>query len=197
MDKPLVYASSILKLLRGPISLDEDPKAWDQLYGKKEEVRKYFEQIGLILYMDEVDCYAFLRQTSDEDDDDDKEKLPKLTRKIAINRRETLLLVLLREVILEREEKDPSSSAIVRKEDIYELLKPYFPKTTNEVDLYKDFDRMIRAVENLGFIRMMDGSGIKIRKILKAKLSVADLERIKSKFREGGADDESIQSQNE
>ncbi|EMJ93483.1 DUF4194 domain-containing protein [Leptospira alstonii] len=197
MDKLIDCASSVLKLLRGPISLDDDPKAWDQLRRYEKEVREYFEKIGLILHLDEADCYAFLRQTSDDTDEGDKEKLPVITRKIAINRKETLLLVLLREVILEREEKDPSSSVIVRKEDIYELLKPYFPKTTNEVDLYKEFDRMIRAVENLGFIRMMDGSGIKIRKILKAKLSVADLERIKSKFREGDSDDEPIQSQNE
>ncbi|WP_078130412.1 DUF4194 domain-containing protein [Leptospira alexanderi] len=178
------FASSVLRLLKGPVSLETDPKGWDQLKSRAEKVRNYFSEIGLTLHLDDVDCFAFLKQTSEEEEDE-KEKLPVLTKRISINRKETLLLVLLREAILEKEERDPSSPVLLRKEEIYERLRPFFQKTTNEVDLLKDFDRMIRSVESFGFIRILDDFSIKVQKILKAKISIAELERIKAKFQEG------------
>ncbi|EMJ85550.1 PF13835 domain protein [Leptospira kirschneri str. JB] len=191
------FASSVLKLLKGPVSLENDPKGWDQLKSQAERVRNHFSEIGLTLHLDDVDCFAFLKQTSDEEEEDEKEKLPVLTKRIAINRKETLLLVLLREAMLEKEEKDLSSPVLLRKEEIYERLRPFFQKTTNEVDLLKDFDRMIRSVEGFGLIRILDDFSVKVQKILKAKISVAELERMKAKFQEGEGNVDVIPSQGE
>ncbi|EMO38743.1 DUF4194 domain-containing protein [Leptospira noguchii] len=183
MDKLLSYSISILRLLKGSIGIDSDPKVWENLVTYEKQVREYFEKIGIFLHLDREDGYAFLRQTSDEDDVKFDIKLPVLTRKLPLTKEETLFLILLREFIIEMEEKDLSGSIILRKEELFDRIHPFFPDSFDEVDTQKKFERLLRKSEDLGFIKYIDSETLRIEKILKAKITVSDLERLRIKFK--------------
>ncbi|EQA36617.1 PF13835 domain protein [Leptospira inadai serovar Lyme str. 10] len=185
MDKLLPYSIAVLKLLKGSIGIDSDPKVWENLVTYEKQVREYFEKIGIFLHLDREDGYAFLRQTSDEDEIEQEVKLPVLTRKVALTKEETLFLVLLRESIIEMEEKDPSGSIIIRKEELSDRIRPFFPDSSDEVDTQKKFERLLRKSEDLGFMKQLDSETLRVEKILKAKITVSELDRLRIKFKQG------------
>ena len=50
MEHLLPYAAAVLKLLKGPVNYDVDPKEWDLIVTYQNDSKKYFEKIGLSLY---------------------------------------------------------------------------------------------------------------------------------------------------
>ena len=77
MDKIVVeYAHIIIKLLQD-VLCDEDKTTWSDLLTYQTPVRDYFAKIGVELYIDEREGFAFLRQVDDED-----AKLPRLVRRV-------------------------------------------------------------------------------------------------------------------
>lgn len=194
--QPKAYAAVILKLLKGAISFDQDPKIWDLLIGNEKNVRGYFADIGLELYLDRDDGYAFLRQTVDDETDADEDvfQLPKLTVRRSFNKKETLLLLLLREALLDQEENSPEDPPILKKTSLYEKLEPFFPTTGNEPERIREFDRIIQRVVEYGFLRDLKNDHYRIERIIKAKLTLDDLKNIREQFQLGGVSDESISS---
>jgi hypothetical protein len=185
------YAAPILKLLRGSISEDTDTREWERLLVYEKQIRDYLRKIGLTLHLDKVDCYAFLKQ-SEHEDESENPVLPRLTRKRMISKRETLLLVLLRESLLDIEEKNAASAPILRRDEIHEKLSPFFPVTLDEVERKKDFDRIIGRIVDLGFLKDMKNEHFKIERIIKARVSLDELDVIKNKFSQGASDDGTI-----
>ncbi|EPG74922.1 PF13835 domain protein [Leptospira fainei serovar Hurstbridge str. BUT 6] len=185
MDKIALFATAVLKLLKGPIGIESDFKAWDNLLTYERQVREYFEKIGLFLHLDREDGYAFLRQTSEDESIESEEKLPVLTRRLPLTKEETLFLVLLRECIIELEEADPSGSVVLRKGEIFDRVRPFFPDSSDEIDTQKKFERLFKKAEDMGFIKQIDSDTARIEKILKAKITVSDLERLRTKFKQG------------
>jgi hypothetical protein len=95
--KPERYAPIVLMLLKEPLYHGE--KWWDELVNSYEtEVRTYLAKIGLDLVLDKADGYAFLQQPEIEDGDD---KLPRLMRRMKLNREQALLCVVLRQLLLD------------------------------------------------------------------------------------------------
>lgn len=189
--QPEAYAESVLKLLKGSISEDHDNKTWDNLITYEKSIRSYLGKIGLDLYLDKIDGYAFLRQTRDDENEGEEDvlNLPKLTVRRSLNRKETLLVVLLREALLDWEENHPEDPPILKRSSIHERLNPYFPETGNEVERIKELDRIIARVVDYGFIRDLRNDHFKIERIIKAKLPMEDLKIIKEKLESGGEDE--------
>lgn len=197
MDKNPIepFAGPVLKLLKGSLDMESDSKFWDILLVYEKPIRTYLGKIGLELHLDKTDGYAFLRQTSDENDSTEEEEgnsggisLPKLTVRRALNRKETILILLLREALQDWEEKNPELSPLVRRTFIYEMLDPFFPETGNQVDRYKEFDRLIAKMLDYGFLRDMKEDHFKIMSIIKAKLPVDELQELRNILSKGAVD---------
>jgi hypothetical protein len=191
MEHTAPYAASVLKLLRGSISEDTDAKDWEQLLTYEKQIREYLDKIGITLHLDKTDCYAFLKQ-SDPGEDSDLPALPRLTRRTMIRKNETLLLILLREALLEIEEQNAAVSPVLRRESIYEMMNPYLPETTDEVERRKDIDRIIAKIMDLGFLKDLKNDHFKIERIIKARVNLEELEIIKNKFSKGAPDDGTV-----
>ncbi|MBP7284353.1 MAG: DUF4194 domain-containing protein [Leptospiraceae bacterium] len=183
MEHLLPYAAAVLKLLKGPVNYDVDPKEWDLIVTYQNDLKKYFEKIGLSLYTNIDDGFSYLYQASGEDDSG----LPRITRRIPLPFDVTLLAVLLRERLTEQSIEDVNMGNLLKKDELYDMLTPFYPKTHNDATQFKEFDRVIAKVIEFGFLRRIErdkAEFYKIEKILKVRIRAEELNSIKARLLE-------------
>lgn len=64
-------------------------------------------------------------------------------------------------------------------------MSPFFSDLSDEIDRQKRFEKLLRKSEELGFVKQIEPETIRIEKLLKAKLTVSELEGLRGKFRLG------------
>jgi Domain of unknown function (DUF4194) len=184
------FAPTVIKLLQAPIFSD-DTQAWNMLLTYLDQVRIYCAKIGLELYLQEEDGFAYLRQPELEDEDGQLIELPRLTRRLQLNYQTTLLCVLLRERLLQSESSDlESSTCILTRGQIHELLINFLPERNNELTEQSKMDALITRVVDLGFLRRLTKLGpdyFEVRRILKAKIDADQLVIIKERLKQYAA----------
>lgn len=181
-EKILSYAPVIIRLLQGAVHYD-DKDVWENLLFNRTSVEDYFEKIGVKVFINEPDGYAYLKQKEFEEEDKNN-CLPRLTRRIPLSYHVTLLCVLLREKLLQYDvgSTDSTRSPILTRDDLYELLLPFFKEKTDEKKQRGKLDAIINKVIDLGFLRHLKNPGkeeYEIRAIIKAKIAAETLNDIK------------------
>ena len=183
------FASVVIKLLKGPL-YDEDPD-WPYLLLIQGEVREYLGHLGLELHLFDADGFAYLSQPEDED----LGHIPRLVTRRRISFEATLLCVILREE-LDRFELSSNESRkfYIEKSEIRERIRIYFKERTDETSLFRELNKFINQVENLGFIKRVN-SGLpnksetgdkelyEVRPIIKAKIEPSFLADFKERLK--------------
>ena len=181
------YAAVVIKLLQD-VLYQEDSNYWELLLRYQQLVREYFEKIGIELYVDEGEGFAYLRQPDEDQADlsDQARTLPRLVRRDRMSYHATLLCVLLREGLLQFDASGSASTRLILSQDeIYDMLRPFFKERTDETRLLRTFDHVIGQVVGLGFLKLMAGSEenrYEVRRVLRAKLSADTLADIREKL---------------
>lgn len=184
----------LIKLLQGFL-LQEDKAAWETLQLQQTVIREYFATLGLHLHLDDNDGYAFLRTIPMGEDDDgkvtdesaignmqqesiaEKKKLT-LMRKMPLSFEVSLLCVLLRDALDQFDATVHDDHRLVmKKTDIYDLLKLYFPDKHDEIKLIKRWDAIINKVIELGFIRELKSDNLRIE-VLRIIKAMIDAQRV-------------------
>ncbi|MCL5978211.1 MAG: DUF4194 domain-containing protein [Nitrospirae bacterium] len=155
-------------MLKG-IVYSHNEKVWDELLKPENEadVKKYFADINLELIIDKSEGYAYLKQRQSEDDE---EEAPKLIERRQLNFHVSLLCLLLRKHLIENDREGESSKAILTKEEIIQLVKPFYRETTNEANQQKQIEAAMKRVIDEGFLRKMktEDEQYEINRIIKA-----------------------------
>lgn len=180
------YAPAAIKLLQGVVYHD-DSAAWDVLLTHQTAIQDYFARIGVEVFVQEADGFAYLRQPDIENEDGERVALPRLTRRDKLSYSVTLLCVLLRERL---DQFDASASEsdrlIVTLEQVRDLARPYFPERHDERALVRKIDAAIERVGDLGFLKRLGASGdderFEVRRILKARFDADKLADIKRRL---------------
>lgn len=181
------FAPLALKLLQGVIYSD-DVKSWKALHHQESKLKKYFAQIGLEFKFDTNEGYAYLSQPHDEND---KYPLPRLIRREPISYEVTLLLVVLRELLddFDADTKVTTRKCFVTHAQLKLRIQNFFKEKANQSKLFKDLDGYISKVVKWGFLRKsadgeqtIDQTQYELRRIIRAKMTVEDLEFIKNKL---------------
>ena len=185
-NEPTLYAPVTIKLLQG-ILYQDDTIHWDMLLHHQSAVREYVGKIGLALYLDEGEGYAYLQQLDEETVQENfGQSLPRLIRRVKLSYDVTLLSVLFRERLQQFDASgDPSSRLVMARDDIREMVRPFFPEQTNEVRLLRNLDSNINQLVKLGFLKQLSGKQkhqYEVRRIIKAKISADMLADIKEKL---------------
>jgi len=178
------YAAAI-RLLQGGALYSDDTRTWDTLLASQAPLRDYFARIGLLLVVDEPEGLAYLRQLAEDELPDGYDGLPKLFRRARLGYDETLLCVLLREELRRFEEEDIDNDRCgIDAAQLFEQWQSIAPSRHDDVRARRDLSAALGKLEELGFVRKYsdEPEAWEIRRILKARLPVAELEALKAKL---------------
>lgn len=183
------FAPVVLKLLQGPLYM-EDAKTWALLNEQAPQIRLYFAQIGLQLFLSKEEGFAYLSQG---DEDEGTSTLPRLVKRQPLGYEATVLAVLLRDALEEFDLANADSRDLfLTARDIKTRLMPYLGDKYDEARVYRQFERYILQTVRLGFLREVSSESdadfdkrvFQVMRILKAKLNPAKLEEIKNRILE-------------
>lgn len=182
------YASVVIKLLQGPVYVD-DKNAWKDLLGWQSAIHEYFGKIGIEFLINENDGFARIMQP--DADETDINPLPRLLRKQAISYEATLLCVILRELLEEFDVKSEGIKLFLTQKEIKERIELFYKEQTNKSKLWKDLSKPITNLLNIGILKLnredltnKDNNQYEVKRIIKAFVDNDKLEEIKNKLGE-------------
>ncbi|MCC2624293.1 MAG: hypothetical protein K0R14_166 [Burkholderiales bacterium] len=191
MQDTLILQTILTYLLKGIIYKEQNPKIWNSLLEQQNAVVEYFKMIGLALFLDEAEGYAFLRQMSSEDmailsDTGEMPELPQLIVRRQLNYATSLLCVLLRKKLLEQDTTGGDIRVIISKEQIRNMMVLYLPNRNNETKTFEQIDACIKKLLDLGFLRKLktNDSTYDVQRIIKAFVDAAWLGDLNAKLEE-------------
>ena len=145
------YSNILISLLKGIVYSHN--KHWDDLLNYEHDVKNYFSDISLEVIIDKSEGYAYLKQK--ETEDDENEGTLRLIEKRQLNFHVSLLCLLLRKHLIESDSEGDAIKAILSKDDITNLMKPFYKETTNEAKQLSQINSAINRVIDEGFLRRM------------------------------------------
>jgi hypothetical protein len=178
------WSIAAVRLFQGVIYSDEQ-RTWEILLRSRTALEQHFARLGLLLVVDEPEGYAFLRQWTEDEWPEGWDSLPKLMRKTPLGYGPTLLSVLLRDELRRFEEEDiHNERCVIEANVLFDQWKVFFPSQSDEVRQHREFMTSMRKLEELGFIKKFSDSPEtwEIRRILKSRLPVTELERLKEQL---------------
>lgn len=178
------WSIAAVQLLKGVVYSD-DQRVWNILLSNVSAMETYFARIGLRLVVDEPEGMAYLRQLTEEEASDGYDSLPRLFRSSRFSYSQTLLCVLLRDELRRFEEEDlRNERCVIEETALLDQWKAFFPVQNDDVRQQKDMLASLRRLEDLGFVRRFSEQppSWEIRRILKARLPITELERLKSQL---------------
>lgn len=158
------YSLSLVTLLKG-ILYNHQKDSWENLLRYEPEVNKYFSAIGLDVYIDKSEGYAYLQQKEMEEE----LQLPRLAEKRQLNFFTSLLCIVLRKYLLEHDAQGGTVRAIITQQEIINRTKIFLPSVSDEA---KQQDRIITAINKvieIGFLRKLEdnNNNYEIHRIIK------------------------------
>ncbi|MEO5831836.1 MAG: DUF4194 domain-containing protein [Nakamurella sp.] len=170
LDLPLV----VVTLLKGVVYRDTHERVWRQLIPQQTHVRDYVATIGLTLWVDESEGYAFLRarpddEQLDETDGETPNPIPRLVARRPLSFHVSLLLALLRKKLAEFDAQGADTRLVMSRAQIVDMLRVFLPAGSNEARLVDQIDAHLTKVVDLGFLRRIKDTGtFEVRRIIKA-----------------------------
>ncbi len=166
----------LIHLLKGVLYKDKSPELWRDLLTYQAAVRDYFTAIGLQVFIDETEGYAFLRQRQDGADengageDGSDTALPRLVQRRPLSYPVSLLCVLLRKKLIEQDTTGGETRLIISREQMVDMLRVFLPATSNEAKMIEQIGSHIGKIEEYGFLRRLKGDEerFEVRRIIKA-----------------------------
>ncbi len=188
-----VWAAPCIKLLQGPLYENEgDSEAWRLLIQYQREISYFFGQIGISVFIEPAEGYAFLEQKEDEEGETESVRL---IRRYPLSFEMSLLCVLLREALEQFDISQNDSSILVLPEsEIRSMLSVYFKEKTDQTKLYNELTKYLNQAVDLGFLKELNqeqsetiGDGIidrkfEVRRILRAKIKTEFLSEFKKRL---------------
>ena len=178
------WSIAAVRLLQGVIYSD-DTKTWDIVLRSRSALENHFARMALMLVVDEPEGYAFLRQWTESECPAGYEDVPRLVRRSSLGYNPTMLCVLLRDELRRFEDEDlHNERCVVETTALLDQWRVLFPAAQDEVRQQREFSSVLRKIEELGFIRKFadNPEAWEIRRILKARLPVTELERLKEQL---------------
>lgn len=178
-------APVLIQLFKGVVYADQHPRLWQVLLELQAAVRDYIRILGLTLYLDEAEGYAFLRQQDTETDDEDSPDTPRLVAKRTLTYPVSLLLALLRKRLAEQDATGGDSRVVLERTQVVEMMRVFMPTHSNEAKTIEQIGIAINKVIEYGFLRTLKQQDdmLEIRRILKAFVDAQWLGELDTKLK--------------
>ena len=158
------FSISLIALLKG-ILYNHQKDAWEKLLRYESEIKRYFSVIGLDVYIDKSEGYAYLQQK----EFDGETEIPRLAERRQLNFFISLLCIVLRKYVLEQDAQGGTIRVIITQQEIINRVKLFLPSASDEA---KQQDRIIATINRvieIGFLRKLEDSNdnYEIHRIIK------------------------------
>lgn len=159
----------VVPLLKGVVDREDNLVLWSALLKLQARVRDYVAVLGLELFLDEAEGYAFLRSCSEEEEGEGPQA-PRLMARRRLSFPVSLLLALLRKKMAEADAGGGETRLVLTRGEMVEMMTLFLPEGTNETRLIDQVDAHIGKVVQLGFLRKLRGQEktYEVCRILKA-----------------------------
>jgi len=168
------YSLALIALLKGVV-YEHQKDVWNNLLSHEASVKNYFTPLGLRIYLDKSEGYAFLQQIELEEEEND---FPRLIGKRQLSSSVSLVCLLLRKYLLEKDAAGGSTRVMITKEQIIQLAKPFLKDSTNEVKQIGQIESAIGKLIDEKFLREIEGvePQFEINRIIKAFINAEIVE---------------------
>jgi hypothetical protein len=182
LSPPAAWSAVAVRLLQGVVYNDDNREVWESLLANVSPLTDYFAKLGLLLVVNEADAMAYLQQPEDEEIPPEFDAIPRLFRRTQLSYDATLLCVLLRDELRQFEEEDVQNErCVVAQSELLSVWEAFFPEQGDGVKLNRGLQAALRKLEELKFVRQFEKEppSWEVRRIIKARLPLADLERLR------------------
>ncbi|EGO62680.1 DUF4194 domain-containing protein [Acetonema longum] len=181
----LAFSRTLVALFKNVIFKETDPETWEVILAQKYKIEDYVSKVGLILIVDEMDGYGYLKQRLYGEGE---EEIPRLVSRHALSYPVSLLLVLLRKQLLEFDSTTGDQRLIVTRQQIAERMQLFLKDTTNEAKMVANIDNHIKKIEDMGFLRRLRGSedSFEVQRVLRSFVNaewLRDVNELLDKYR--------------
>jgi hypothetical protein len=172
-----------IRLLQDAVYCD-DAELWAMLLRyRSPHLENYFQEIGLELVVHEEDGFAYLKQADQEDGG----SIPRLFRRDKLPKGVAIIGVILRERLIQFDEKVHDESRLVLgKDEIIQMVAPFFPETNDEIKADKRIEAAINKAEEMGLLRKIpvvdSDERYEVRRIIKARFPVETLKALREQL---------------
>ncbi len=189
ISKSPVWATVCIKLLQSPIyRMDSNDAIWSLLQTWQSDIDRYFYTIGLHVFVDFADGYAFLEQ---RDMGEEEDSLPKLIIERPLTIQDSLLCVLFREALDQFDtSQNQSVNLVMTRSEIKDRLDTFFAEKKDQTKVFKRLDESLNRLKELTFIKEIETSSssqidrtFEIRRILKAKVNAEFISEFREKLK--------------
>ena len=139
------FSRAAITLLKGLVSRGKDEILWQVIVGERAALGDYFKRLGLVLIVDEVDEYAYLRQ-------EENTSLPRLVQRYPLSYPVSMLLVELRKALGQMDTASGDNRLVLTFADIMRRMEPFLPVSANEMKYRQTIEHIINQVVQLGFL---------------------------------------------
>lgn len=147
-SRDIEYSKALICLFKGSVERENQAKLWETVENNKYAINDYVAKLGLSLFIDENDGYAYLKQNNEEESE-----IPVLVPKRKIPYLDSLLIVLFRKALLEFDSGSGEGRCILYKSQIVDRIKIYLADTTDEVKQNNNITSSLNHICGYGFIR--------------------------------------------
>lgn len=182
-QNPVELSPVLIALFRGVLYREQQEGLWQSLLDLQNRVRDYVRVLGLDLFLDESEGYAYLGQRRGEQEDSE---LPRLVPRRQLSYPVSLLLALLRKKLAEHDAGGNEPRLIVSQEQIVDMVRLFLPDTANEAKLVDRIQGDINKVIQLGFLRRLRGQAdrYEVRRILQSFVDTQWLNEFENRLAE-------------
>jgi hypothetical protein len=167
----------VTRLFKGVLYRESDEKLWQALGELSSHVQDYVSVLGLELFLDDAEGYAFLRSRDDTD-------LPRLVQRRQLTFNVSLLLALLRARLAEFDQRNDETRLVMSEAQLREMLAVFLPETSNEARMLDQLGATIKKIVDLGFLRRLRGQDdtYEVARIIKAFVDAQWLEEFDARL---------------
>ena len=163
----------LIALLKGILMREGTPLLWQSLLRFSSRVRDYVAVLGLDLFIDEAEGFAYLKQKEPVPGVSTDSALPSLIPKRQLGYQVSLLLVLIRSKLAEFDAASGDTRLILSADDIVDQMRVFLPETKNDVRLKERILVHVNRIVEMGFLRKLKGQSkeaerYEVNRILKA-----------------------------
>jgi hypothetical protein len=164
--------------MQGIVEREVSPETWLAIVRNETRVRELLPLLGLDLILDDVEGYAFVRQRAGQSD------VPRLVARRPLSLPVSLVLVILRRRLLELDHSGGAVRLVLSTQEIVDALAPFLKDVTNEARVVDKIVTHLRKVEELGFVRRLEGADDKweVRRVLKQFVTASFLQELDEKL---------------